>query len=59
MEAQLEYVHVAYTVFFCMFAAHLHAQSVLGNKMSASELRRKLIENALLVGKGGGEGEKS
>ncbi len=49
MEAQLEYVHVAY-MFFCTLGADLHAQSVLVNKISASELSRKLIETALLVG---------
>ncbi len=38
MEALLEYVHIAY------------AQSVLINKISASELRRKVIKGALLVG---------
>ncbi len=49
MEAQSEYVHVAHT-FFCIFGADLHAQLVLINKISASELRRKSIKSALLVG---------
>ncbi len=50
MEAQSERVHVACTRFctfghrFCML------QSVLSNKISASDIRRKFIESALLVG---------
>ncbi len=36
--------------YFCTFGADLCAQSVLINKISASELRRKLIKSALLVG---------
>ncbi len=43
MEAQSEYVHISYMFF-------LHAQSVLNNKISASELSWKLIWSALLVG---------
>ena len=35
---------------FCMFGADLYAQSVLVNKISASELTRKFIKSALLVG---------
>ncbi len=35
---------------FCTFGADLHAQSVLGNKISASELRRKFIKSVLLAG---------
>ncbi len=35
---------------FCTFGADLCAQSVLSNKISASELRRKFIKSALLVG---------
>ncbi len=35
---------------FCTFGTNLHAQSVLSNKISASELRRKFIKVALLVG---------
>ncbi len=35
---------------FCTFGADLYAQSVLSNKISASELSRKFIESALLVG---------
>ncbi len=49
MEAQLEYVYTLHTC-FCMFGADLYAQSVLINKVSASELSRKLIKSALLVG---------
>ncbi len=36
---------------FCIFGADLHAQSVLVNKISASELSRKFIKSALFVGK--------
>ncbi len=35
---------------FCTFAADLHAQSVLINKNSASELSREVLMGALLVG---------
>ena len=35
---------------FCTFGTNLHAQSVLINKISASELSRKFIKSALLVG---------
>ena len=35
---------------FCTFGTDLYAQSVLINKIFASELRRKFIKNALLVG---------
>ena len=35
---------------FCTFGAGLYAQSVLINKISASELCRKFIKSALLVG---------
>ena len=38
---------------FCMFGADLCAQSVLLNKISASELSRKFIKSALLVGQWG------
>ena len=38
MEAQSEHVHIAYR-FFCTSGGDLHAQSVLVNKISASELR--------------------
>ncbi len=48
MEAQSECLHVAYM--FLTFGADLHAQSVLINKISASELRQKFIKSALLVG---------
>ncbi len=37
-------------VFLHVLGADLHAQSVLVNKISASELSRKFIKNALLVG---------
>ena len=40
-------IHIAYT-----FGTDLNAQSVLINKTSASELSRKLIKSALLVGLG-------
>ncbi len=35
---------------FRTFGTDLHAQSVLSNKISASELRRKFIKSILLVG---------
>ncbi len=35
---------------FCTFGTDLYAQSVLSNKISASELSRKFIKSALLVG---------
>ncbi len=35
---------------FCTFGGDLHAQLVFINKTSASELSRKLIKSALLVG---------
>ncbi len=35
----------------CMFGVDLYAQSVLSNKISASELSRKFIKSALLVGR--------
>ena len=37
---------------FGTFGADLYAQSVLGDKISASELTRKLIKSAMLVGQG-------
>ncbi len=49
MEAQSEYVRVAHT-FFAHFSADLYAQSVISYKISASELRRKFIKSASLVG---------
>ncbi len=49
MEALLECMHVACTR-FCTLGADLHAQSVLSSKISASELSRKSIKGALLVG---------
>ncbi len=50
MEAQSEYVHIAHTFFFCTFGADLYAQSVIIHKISASELSRRFIKSALLVG---------
>ena len=47
MEAESEYVHMAYIF---MFGADLRAQLVLINKNFASELRRKFIKGPLLVG---------
>ncbi len=43
IEAQLEHIHIAYT-FFARFGADLYAQSVLINKISASELTRKFTD---------------
>ncbi len=48
MEAQLE--HTLHTQFFAHFGVDLFAQSVLSNKISASELSRNFIKCALLVG---------
>ncbi len=50
MEAQSEHLRVAHTPFFACLAPNLHAQSVLSNKISASELKRRFIKSALLVG---------
>ena len=44
-----EYVHVAHT-FFARLGTDLCAQSVLNNKISASELSGKFIKSTLLVG---------
>ncbi len=54
MEAQLEYIlHCTHYIHvFCTFGTDLYAQSVLINKISASELSRKFIESALLAGWG-------
>ncbi len=49
MEAQSENVHVACT-FLTRFGTDSYAQSVHINKISASELSRKFIKSALLVG---------
>ena len=49
MGALSEYVHVAY-MFFCTFGVDLYDQSVRTKKNSASELSRKFIKSALLVG---------
>ncbi len=52
MEAQSEHAHIAYTgFFFARSAPTLHAQSVLTNKISASELSRKFIKGLLLAGR--------
>ncbi len=48
MEAQSEYAHVACNVFFCTFSADLHAQSVLIDKISASELSLNFIKSCAL-----------
>ena len=40
---------------FARFGADLHAQSVLVSKNSASDLSRKFIKSALLVGEENGE----
>ena len=52
MEDQMEFIHVEYIVHVFARLAQIFcfAQSVLVNKISASELRRKFIESALLVG---------
>ena len=50
MEAQSEYV-TRCTHVFARLGTDSHAQSVLIDKISASELRRKFIKSALLVGK--------
>ncbi len=64
IEAQLECAHVAYTVLH-VWAPDLYAQSVLHDKISASELRKKFIVGWVVVdsrhnfeGKVGGEGRK-
>ncbi len=50
MEAQLEYASHTH---FCTFGTDLYAQSVLIDKISASEFSRKFItKSALLVGLG-------
>ncbi len=49
MEAQLEYIHIAY-MFLHVWHPDLFAQSALINKISASWLSRKFIEGPLLVG---------
>ena len=42
--------NILHTTHFCTLGANLHAQSVLISKISASELRKRLIKSALLVG---------
>ncbi len=49
VEAQFEYVNIA-CMFLHVWHRFVHAQSVLINKISASELRQKFIKRALLVG---------
>ncbi len=51
LKVQVEYTCI-YTLHthFCTFGADLYAQSVLINKISESELSRKFIKSALLVG---------
>ncbi len=49
MKAQLEHVTRCIHV-FAHLGADTYAQSVLINKISASELSRKSVESALLVG---------
>ena len=48
-EAQLEYIHIAYT-YLARFCPDLYAQSKLNNNTFALELGRKFIKSALLVG---------
>ncbi len=43
-------MHILHTR-FCTFGTDLYAQSVLSNKISASEISQKFIKSALLVGK--------
>ncbi len=50
MEAQLEYTYYTLHARFCAFGASLYGQSMIINKISASELSRKFIKSALLVG---------
>ena len=51
MESPLEYLHISSSInVFAHFGANLYAQSVFINKISASELSRKFIKSALLVG---------
>ena len=49
MEAQLEYVRVAYMFFASLAQIRMLSRCFL-TKISASELSRKLIKSALLVG---------
>ena len=53
MEAQSEYVHVAHT-FWHVLAPTCMLSRCLSTKISASELRRKFIKSALLVGEAAG-----
>ncbi len=49
VEAQLEYTRIACTFFACLALTCMLSQCLL-NKISASELSRKFIRDALLVG---------
>ncbi len=49
MGAQLEYMYTLHAC-FCTFGTDLYAQSVLINRISASELSRNFIRDPLLVG---------
>ena len=49
MDDRLECIHIAYVILHGLVPI-LYAQSVLINKVSASELSRKFIKSALLVG---------
>ncbi len=50
IKAQLEYTVYTLHTRFCTLGVDLYAQSVLINKISASELRQEFIKSALLVG---------
>ncbi len=50
MEAQSEYVHIAYAVFARLAPICSMLSRCLLNKVSASELSRKFIKSVLLVG---------
>ncbi len=50
MEAQSEHVHVAHNVFRTTGARFVCSVGDYQQKISASELRRKLVKSALLVG---------
>ncbi len=50
MKVHLEYMYTHCMRVFGTFGIALHAQSVLVNKTSASELSWRFIESALLVG---------
>ncbi len=52
MESQLEYVHVAYMILHVWHPICMLSRCLL-TKISASELSRKFIKSALLVGQAG------